>query len=216
MGGIVRTPREAKRTLGPQGAAEDRYRGHVRRITAWRASWTAYIAAEFCCACGYATPDSWDTWPMSPRSAGSATFSPTSVIVEFHEFGGRWFVTDRWGSGSGIAIKRPIRKSALGKAVLERVEAARSEWRTFVTEAEGAEHWAEFCVSEAGVPGDQYQPEKRLVILAGKTEMRCCDARQSPPRWEPLPAKSPRALGNALLKRIAALEAPSPEPRQTG
>lgn len=146
---------------------------------------------------------------MSPRRTGSPTFSPTSVIVEFHEFDGRWYVTDRWGSGSGTAVKRPIRKSALGKAVLDRVNAARSEWRAFITQADEAEHWARFCVSEAGVQADRYQPEKRLVILAGKTGMQCHDARRSPPRWEPLPTRSPRALGAALLKRIGQLE-PSP------
>lgn len=145
---------------------------------------------------------------MSPRRTGSPTFSPSSVIVEFHEFGGRWFVTDRWGSGSGTAVKRPIRKSALGKAVLERVAAARSEWRTFITAADDAEHWARFCAGEAGVPADQYQPEKRLVILAGKTGIQCHDGRVSPARWEPLPARSPRALGAALLKRMNHLESP--------
>lgn len=140
---------------------------------------------------------------MSPRRTGLPTFSPSSVIVEFHEFGGRWFVTDRWGSGSGTAVKRPIRKSALGKTVLDRVEAARSEWRSQASPADDAEHWARFCVSEADVPADQYLPEKRLVILAGKTGIQCHDARQSTPQWEPLPARSPRALGAALLKRIS-------------
>ena len=143
---------------------------------------------------------------MSPRRTGSPTFTPSSVIVEFHEFAGRWFVTDRLGSGSGTAVKRPIRKSALGKTVLERVDAARSEWRTFITAADEAEHWATFCSSEAGVTVDQYQPEKRLVILAGKTGIRCHDARQSPPSWDPLPTRSPRALGKALLKRISQLD----------
>jgi hypothetical protein len=142
---------------------------------------------------------------MSPRRTGLPTFSPTSVIVEFHEFDGRWFVTDRWGSGSGTAVKRPIRKTLLGKTVLERVEAARSEWRAFITQAEDVEHWARFCSSEAGVPVDQYVPEKRLVILAGQAGMRCHDARQTPPSWDPLPTRSPRALGAALIKRINQL-----------
>ena len=143
---------------------------------------------------------------MSPRRTGLPTFSPSSVIVEFHEFGGRWFVTDRLGSGYGSAVKKPISKTTLGKTVLERVQAARSEWRSFRTPTDEAEQWAQFCVSEAGVPADQYQPEKRLVILAGKTGIQCHDARQSPPTWEPLPSKSPRKLGKALLKRIAELE----------
>lgn len=143
---------------------------------------------------------------MSPRRTGLPTFSPTSVIIEFHEFGGRWFVTDRLGSGSGTAVKRPVRKSALGKTVLDRVEAARSEWRSFITEADDVEHWAHFCVSEAGVPVDQYQPEKRLVILAGQAGITCHDARRSPPEWEPLPTRSPRALGAALIRRMSQLE----------
>ncbi|MBO0804510.1 MAG: hypothetical protein J2P25_15725 [Nocardiopsaceae bacterium] len=150
---------------------------------------------------------------MSPRRTGMPTFSPSSVIVEFHEFGGRWFVTDRWGFGSGAAVNRKIRKSALGKTVLERAEAARSGWRSAMTEIDEAELWERFCTTEAGVPTERYLPEKRLVILAGQAGIRCHDSRQSPPSWEPLPTRSPRALGAALLKRIARLE-PSPPTAQ--
>jgi hypothetical protein len=147
---------------------------------------------------------------MSQRRAGSSASS--SVIVEFHEFDGRWFVTDRWGSGSGIRVRRPIRKSRLGRAVLERVQAARSEWRSFITPADHAEHWARFCVDEAGVPPEKYRPEKRLVILVGQAGIQCQDARRSPPSWEPLPARSPRALGAALLARIGQVDPGPPEP----
>lgn len=140
------------------------------------------------------------------RRTGLPTFSPSSVIIEFHEFDGRWFVTDRLGAGYGAPVKRPAKKADLGKAVLDRVESARSEWRTFVSPADEAEHWEQFCLTEAGVPADRYQPEKRLIILAGKTGIQCHDASQSPPDWQPLPAKSPRALGKALLARIDALE----------
>jgi hypothetical protein len=143
---------------------------------------------------------------MSPRRTGSPTFSPSSVIVEFHEFDGRWFLTDRLGSGYGAPVDRQSRKTALGKAVLDRVQAARSEWRSFVTPADEAEHWEQFCVSEAGVPAEKYQPEKRLVILAGKTGIQCHDSRQTPPAWQPLPDKSPRKLGKALLERITELD----------
>lgn len=151
---------------------------------------------------------------MSPRRTGLPTFAPSSVIVEFHEFSGRWFVTDQWGSGSGSAVRRRVRKAALGKTVLNRVESARGHWRSARSQADDAELWARFCVEEAGVQVNHYQPEKRLVILAGKTGIQCCDARQSLLRWQPLPASSPRALGKALIKRITLLEpsAPAPEP----
>jgi hypothetical protein len=143
---------------------------------------------------------------MSPRRTGLSTFAPQSVIVEFHEFAGRWFVTDKWRSGSGTEIRPDTRKSVLGKTVLDRVSAARSEWRTALTVSDEAELWAHFCTSVAGVEVDQYQPDKRLVILAGQVGIRCHDARHSPPAWEPLPGKSPRKLGKALLKRISQLE----------
>jgi hypothetical protein len=155
---------------------------------------------------------------MSPRRTGLPTFAPQSVIIEFHQFDGRWFVTDKWQAGSGTALKRNARKSALGKTVLDRVNAARSEWRTVLTASDEAELWAHFCNSEAGVPEEHYQPEKRLVILAGQVGFRCRDARQSPPIWAPLPSKSPRKLGKALLKRMSQLEpaalapVPVPEP----
>ena len=64
---------------------------------------------------------------------------------------------------------------------------------------------------------NHYQPEKRLVILAGKTGVQCCDAGQPLPRWEPLTAHSPRVLGKALIKRISLLQpsAPAPEPPES-
>lgn len=148
---------------------------------------------------------------MSYRRPGSSASSGSSVIVELHDFGGRWFVTDRWGTGYGTCVERPVRKSALGRKVLERVEAARSEWRSFITPADDAEHWARFCADEAGVPPDQYKPEKRLVILVGQAGIQCQDALQSPPSWEPLPARSPRALGAALMQRIGQ---PGPAPAE--
>ena len=146
---------------------------------------------------------------MSPRRTGLPTIAPSSVIVEFHEFDGRWFVTDQWGAGSGVAIKRPARKSALGKAVLSRVWAARNQWRSSRSQAENFELWARFCDSEAGGV-DRYNPQKRIVILAGQAGMRCCDARQAPPVWERVPDRSARALGKALIKRINLLEATTP------
>lgn len=149
---------------------------------------------------------------MSPRRAGPSVSAPSSVIVEFHEFAGRWFVTDQWGSGTGSAVRPRVRKAALGKRVLDYAESARSRWRSARTEADNAELWARFCAEQAGVQVKDYQPEKRLVILAGKAGIQCCDPRQSPPRWEPLPARSPRALGEALIKRISLVE-PSPPAR---
>jgi hypothetical protein len=154
---------------------------------------------------------------MSPRRTGLPTFAPSSVIVEFHEFCGRWFVTDQWGSGSGSAVRRHVRKAALGKTVLNRVESARRPWRSARSEADGADLWARFCVEEAGVQVNHYQPEKRLVILAGKTGIQCCDAHQPLLEWQPLPASSPRSLGKALIKRITLLEpsVPASEPPES-
>lgn len=154
---------------------------------------------------------------MSPRRTGLPTFAPSSVIVEFHEFSGRWFVTDQWGLGSGSAVRRRVRKAALGKTVLNRVESARGHWRSARSQADDAELWARFCVEEAGVQVNHYQPGKRLVILAGKTGIQCCDAWQPLLEWQPLPASSPRALGKALIKRITLLEpsAAAPEPPES-
>lgn len=107
-----------------------------------------------------------------------------------------------------------MRKAALGKMVLNRVESARRHWRAARSEADDADLWARFCVEEAGVQVNHYQPEKRLVILAGKTGIQCYDASQPLLGWQPLPARSPRALGKALIKRITLLEpsVPAPEP----
>lgn len=143
-------------------------------------------------------------------------FTPSSVIVEFHEFAGRWFVTDQWGSGSGSAIQPRVRKAALGKMVLAYVESARSKWRPARSAADDADLWARFCADEAGVQVNGYQPEKRLVILAGKSGIQCCAAGQSPPRWEPLPTRSARALGKALINRISLLEPSAPRSPGTG
>jgi hypothetical protein len=109
---------------------------------------------------------------MSPRhNNGLPTVSPTSVVIEFHEFDGRWFITGRRGQGSGTEVERTVRNSALGKLLLNRVEAARQEWRwrSCRVMADDAGLWAQFCAEEAaGVPIDRYRPEKRIVILAGQ------------------------------------------------
>lgn len=154
---------------------------------------------------------------MSLRRNSLPTVSPTSVIVEFHQFAGRWFVTGRAGQGSGIAVNRNAQKSALGKAVLGRVEAARQEWRwsSARVQADGAELWERFCLGEAGVPVDRYLPEKRIVILVGQAGIRWHDASQSPPRWERLPDRSVRRLGGALIRRMNQLE-PSPTAESPG
>jgi hypothetical protein len=143
---------------------------------------------------------------MSSRRFGLPSIAPSSAIVEFHEFGGRWFVTDRWGSGSGVEVKRNIRKSSLGKQVRSRIWAARSEWRSARSQADEYELWARFCETEAGVPVNQYRPEKRIVILAGQAGIRWHDAQDSPPQWQRLPDRTARALGKALIKRITGIE----------
>lgn len=135
------------------------------------------------------------------------------VFAEFHEFDGRWFVTGRWAAGSGAALERPVAAADLGKAVMSRIEAARRSPRPLVVslqehldgQREEAGEWTRFCGMVAGVPVHRYRPEKRLVILADPTGMRCHDARHSPPRWEPLPGGPPAALGRALIARIERL-----------
>jgi hypothetical protein len=147
---------------------------------------------------------------MSSRRVGLPSISPSSAIVEFHEFGGRWFVTDRWGAGSGVTVKRNVRKAALGKKVRSRIWAARSEWRSARSQADEYELWARFCETEAGVPVNEYRPEKRIVILAGQAGIRWHDAAQSPPQWQRLPNRSARALGKALIKRMTQIEPSTP------
>jgi hypothetical protein len=142
---------------------------------------------------------------MSPRYGnGLPIVSPTSVIVEFHEFDGRWFLTGRWGQGSGAEVKRTVRNSALGKLLLDRVEAARQEWRWRASRAlaDDAELWAHFCAEVAGVPIDRYRPERRIIILAGQAGITWHDASQSPPNWERLPDRSARKLGKALISHM--------------
>jgi hypothetical protein len=153
-------------------------------------------------------PIQWDTGHVGPRRSSSPTVSPASVIVEFHEFAGRWFVTGRWGQGSGIAVKRGVRKSALGKMVLDQAETARQgwRWRSAKVLADEAELWERFCAGQAGVPMDRYLPEKRIVILVGQAGIRWHDASQSPPNWERLPDRSARRLGGALIRRMNQLE----------
>jgi hypothetical protein len=149
---------------------------------------------------------------MSLRRKSLPTVFPTSVIVEFHEFAGRWFVTGRWGQGPGLAVKPSVGKSVIGKMVLSRAEAARQEWHWRATRilADEAGLWERFCVDEAGVPTNRYMPEKRIVILVGQAGIQCHDASQSPPNWERLPNRSARRLGSALIRRMNSLEPPLP------
>jgi hypothetical protein len=41
----------------------------------------------------------WILGRMFRRRSSSAPFPALGVIVEFHEFEGRWFVTDKWARG---------------------------------------------------------------------------------------------------------------------
>jgi hypothetical protein len=153
---------------------------------------------------------------MSPRLPKSLpTVSATSVIVEFHEFDGRWFITGRWGQGPGTEVKRTVRNSALGKLLLERVGAARQEWRwrSHRVLADDAELWAHFCTEQAGVPADRYRPQKRIVILAGQAGITWQDASQAAPNWERLPDGSARRLGKALIGHMNSVE---PSWQETG
>ncbi|HEY6496957.1 MAG TPA: hypothetical protein VIZ43_27080 [Trebonia sp.] len=141
--------------------------------------------------------------------------SAASVIVEFHEFGGRWFITGRWGQGSGAEVGRTARGSAVGRLLLDRIEAARQEWRWRSSRAlaDDTELWARFCAEQAGVAMDRYRPEKRIVILAGQAGITWHDASQSPPNWERLAGRSARRIGKALVRQMNALE-PSPAATQ--
>jgi hypothetical protein len=158
---------------------------------------------------------------MSPRRHNSLpTGSPVSVIIEFHEFDGRWFITGRWGQGPGTEVRRTARNSVLGTLLLDRVGTARQEqrWRSSRVLADDAELWAQFCAEKAGVPMDRYRPQKRIVILAGQAGIMWHDASQSPPNWERLPDRSPRRLGKALIKHMnsvipSATITESPQPR---
>jgi hypothetical protein len=139
---------------------------------------------------------------------------PPGGFAEFHEFEGRWFVTDGWATGSGVAVERPATGEYLGRTVLSRIEAARGSRRPLVVSMQehagnqrrAAAEWERFCTGVAGVPVRRYRPEKRLVILADQTGMRCDDARNSPPGWQRLPDGRPEAVGAALIAWMERLE----------
>jgi hypothetical protein len=140
--------------------------------------------------------------------------APPGGFAEFHEFEGRWFVTDGWATGSGVAVERPATGEYLGSAVLSRIEAARGSRRPVVVSMQeqagnqrrAAAEWERFCAGVAGVLVRRYRPEKRLVILADQTGMRCDDARNSPPGWQRLPDGRPEAVGAALIAWMERLE----------
>jgi hypothetical protein len=136
-----------------------------------------------------------------------------SVIVEFHEFRGLWFLTDQWGSGRGAGVDRSSPPAKLGSAVLSRIEKARRAPRPLVipfaefgsARREEASQWERFCSDVAGVPVRDYRPEKRLVIMADERGLRCHYGSHSPPRWAPLAAGSPEGIGAALIAQLAAM-----------
>lgn len=123
-------------------------------------------------------------------------------------------MTGRWATGSGVAVERPATGEYLGRTVLSRLEAARGSRRPLVVSAQehagnrrrAAAEWERFCTGVAGVPVRRYRPEKRLVILADQTGMRCRDARNSPPGWQRLPDGRPETVGAALIAWMERLE----------
>lgn len=150
----------------------------------------------------------------SRSSAPPRLLAPPGAFAEFHEFEGRWFVTGRWASGSGVAVERPATGVYLGRAVLSRIEAAQASRPPLVllaqehagNQREAAAQWERFCAGVVGVPVSHYSPEKRLVILADKTGMRWHDAQNSQPQWQQLPDRQPEALGEALIACMERLE----------
>ena len=123
-------------------------------------------------------------------------------------------MTDRWATGSGVAVERPATGEHLGRAVLSRIEADRASLPPLMllahehagNQREAAALWERFCASVVGVPVSRYRPEKRLVILADETGMRWHDAQNSPPQWQQLPDRRPEALGEALIACMERLE----------
>jgi hypothetical protein len=111
-------------------------------------------------------------------------------------------------------VERPATGEYLGRAVLSRIQAAQASRRPLALLAqehagdqrEAAAKWERFCAGVVGVPVSRYRPEKRLVILADETGMRCHDARNSPPQWQQLPDRRPEALGEALIGCMERLE----------
>jgi len=103
------------------------------------------------------------------------------------------------GHRSGVAVERPATGEYLGRTVLSRIEAARGSRRSLVVSMQehagnqrrAAAEWERFCTGVAGVSVRRYRPEKRLVIFADQTGMRCHDARNSPPGWQRLPDGPP-------------------------
>ena len=148
------------------------------------------------------------TVPLKVTKEVYGLYAKGESDTEFHEFEGRWFITGRWGQGSGTEVERTVRNSALGKVLLDRVEGARQErrWRASRVLADETERWARFCAEEAGVPIDRYRPEKRIVILAGQTGITWHDAAEAPPNWARLPDRSRRRLGKALIRCMNSVE----------
>ncbi len=85
-------------------------------------------------------------------------------------------MTDRWATGSGVAVERTATGEYLGRTVLSRIEAAWGSRRPLVVSMQeyagnqrgAAAEWERFCTGVAGVPVRRYRPEKRLVILGGR------------------------------------------------
>jgi hypothetical protein len=149
----------------------------------------------------------WILGRMFGRRSSSTSF-PLGVTVEFHEFQGRWFVTDQWARGGGAELKRQLSGAALGKVVLARMRGARGPLLAYAAgRRRDAHEWGEFCAEVAGVPVIRYRPEKRLIIRADQAGIRCHDQRHPAPPGEQLPDRSPAALGAALIARIGRVEA---------
>ena len=103
--------------------------------------------------------------------ASPRPLAPPGGFAEFYEFEGRWFVTDGWATGSGVAVERP----------------ATGEY----------------------LPVRRYRPEKRLVILADQTGMRCHDARNSAARVAAAARRSARQqeTSNMFLEFVVVFKA---------
>src|SRR4051812_9195743 len=123
--------------------------------------------------------------------------------VEVDVFRGRTYVNQQWGS-AGVLVGDDGSDAELGEAVLDQL--ARPEVPVPLHGAPAG--WHLFTENVAGVPAEQYRPEKRVRVWTAGGDWRV-DAKPRDPDAPVRPvtaAEGPAGLGAAVRRELAAME----------
>src|SRR5947207_2469220 len=143
--------------------------------------------------------------------ASSAAGEECGVVwAEIHVSQGRMYVTQQWGSTTGVRVDDGISDGMLGTVILEQLgRPAVSSLRFGVPQRPGERTpWQIFCEDVVGVPVRRFRPEKRVRALqvAGGWQVDVKPHDGDAPARVVAASEGPRGLGAAVRRELDSID----------